>query len=114
MQFVHMYTAGTKMAYESHSHSSSGSFSGSVDIDNPPFSRVFIVCGRSLTSEEVRDAFSVYGSVDDVRMVKDKVTKENKGICFVKFAKASSAAMAIEYLDGKVIGNDSKPIKVRV
>ena len=66
-----MYTAGTKMAYESHPYSSSGSFSESVDIDNPLFSRVFIVCGRSLTSEEVRDAFSVCGTVEDVRMVKD-------------------------------------------
>jgi RNA recognition motif-containing protein len=107
-----MHTAGTKMAFESHSHNSSGS--GSIDIDNPPFSRVFIVCGRSLTSEDVKDAFSVYGTVEDVRMVKDKITRENKGICFVKFTKASSAAMAIEYLDGKVIGNDSKPIKVRL
>ena len=104
--------AGIKMAYESHSQNSTMSISGNVDIDNPPFSRVFIVCGRSLTSEEVREAFSVYGTVEDIRMVKDKVTKENKGICFVKFAKASSAAMAIEYLDGKVIGNDTKPIKV--
>ena len=117
MQFVHETAAGTKiikMAVESHSQSSSGSFSGGVDIDNPPFSRVFIVCGRSLSSEEVRDAFSVYGTVEDVRMVKDKVTRENKGICFVKFSKASAAAMAIEYLDGKVIGSDSKPIKASV
>lgn len=97
------------MALESHSQSLSGS--GGVDVDNPPFSRVFIVCGRNLSTEEVKDAFSVYGTVEDVRMVKDKITRENKGICFVKFSKASSAAMAIEYLDGKVIGNDSKPIK---
>ena len=100
------------MALESHSQSLSGS--GGVDIDNPPFSRVFIVCGRNLSTEEVKDAFSVYGTVEDVRMVKDKITRENKGICFVKFSKASSAAMAIEYLDGKVIGNDSKPIKASV
>lgn len=88
------------------------SMSSRVDADNPPFSRVFIVCGRTTTAEEVRESFSAYGTVEDVWMVKDKVTKENKGICFVKFSKASSAALAIEYLDGKIIGNDTKPIKV--
>lgn len=102
------------MAFESQSETSNTHFSSNIDIDNPPFSRVFIVCGRNLTSEEVKNAFSAYGTVEDVRMVKDKVTKENKGICFVKFTKASSAAMAIEYLDGKVIGSEPKPIKVRV
>lgn len=98
------------MAFET---SSVGPMSSSkVDADNPPFSRIFIVCGRSTTAEEIRETIAAYGTVEDVWMVKDKVTKENKGICYVKFAKASSAAQAIEYLDGRVIGNDTKPIKV--
>ena len=45
-------------------------------------------------------------------MVKDRMTKENKGICYVKYDKASSAALAIENLDGKVLGAEQKPIKV--
>ena len=45
-------------------------------------------------------------------MVKDRMTKENKGICYIKFDKASSAAYAIETMDGKVIGGDPKPVKV--
>lgn len=40
------------------------------------------------------------------------MTKENKGICYIKFDRASSAALAIENLDGKVIGDEPKPIKV--
>ena len=42
------------------------------------------------------------------------MTKENKGICYIKFDKASSAALAIENMDGKIIGDEHKPIKVSV
>ena len=75
------------MAYNYNEASSVGSLSSKVDADNPPFSRVFIVCGRTTTADEVKAAFSGYGTVEDVWTVKDKVTKENKGICYVKFYK---------------------------
>ena len=83
-----------------------------INVDTPPFSRVFVVCSRSHREEDVSAAFSQYGAVEDVWMVKDRMTKENKGICYIKFDKASSAALAIENLDGKVIGDEPKPIKV--
>ena len=83
-----------------------------VNVDTPPFSRVFVVCSKSHREEDVNAAFSQFGSVEDVWMVKDRMTKENKGICYIKFDKASSAALAIENLDGKVIGDEPKPIKV--
>lgn len=60
----------------------------------------------------MREAFSPCGSIEDVWIVKDRMTKENKGICYIKFDKASSAAQAIETMDGKLVGNDPKPIKV--
>ena len=34
-----------------------------VDHDNPPFSRIFVVCSRSHTDEEIRAAFGVHGTV---------------------------------------------------
>lgn len=80
--------------------------------DFPPFSRVFVVCSRNHKEEDIRQAFQPYGSLEDVWMVKDRMTKENKGICYVKYDKASTAAMAIEAMDGKIIGNEPKPIKV--
>lgn len=83
-----------------------------INVDSPPFSRVFLVCSKSHKEEDMRMAFTQYGDVEDVWMVKDRMTKENKGICYVKFDKASSAALAIENLDGKVIGDEPKPIKV--
>ena len=83
-----------------------------INVDSPPFSRVFIVCSKLHREEDINAAFSQYGTVEDVWMVKDRMTKENKGICYIKFDKASSAALAIENLDGKVIGDEPKPIKV--
>ena len=83
-----------------------------VNHDIPPFSRVFIVCSKNMKDDEIKDAFAIYGMIEDIWMVKDRMTKENKGICYVKYDKASSAAKAIEEMDGKVIGSDPKPIKV--
>lgn len=91
----------------------SGSISGRVDVDNPPFSRIFIVCSKRHTGEDMRAAFEHFGSIEDIWVVKDKHTKENRGVCYIKFAKASSAALACEEMDGKLIGEDTKPVKVR-
>ena len=90
----------------------SGSSSGRIDVDNPPFSRVFVVCSKRHSPDDMRMAFEPYGSIEDVWMVKDKTTKENRGVCYIKYEKASSAALACEEMDGKQIGDDSKTIKV--
>jgi len=82
-----------------------------VDHDKPPFSRLFVVCSRDHTDSDIRDAFSEYGEVEDVWVVKNKITKENKGIAYVKFEKASEAARAMEKLHGTTIGDNPKPIK---
>ena len=82
------------------------------NCDFPPFSRVFVVCSRNHKEEDIKLAFQAFGTVEDVWMVKDRMTKENKGICYVKYERASSAALAIESLDGKTVGDEPKPIKV--
>ena len=47
---------------------------------NPPIhNRLFILGGKEAREEEFRDAFSKYGTVQDVWMVKDRKTGENKG-----------------------------------
>ena len=83
-----------------------------INADYPPFSRVFVVCSKNHKEEDIKAAFEKYGNVEDVWMVKDRRTRENKGICYVKYDKVSSAALAIESLDGKTIGEELKPIKV--
>ena len=101
------------MAGNSQQSMETGSISSRVDVDNPPFSRIFIVCSKKHTSDDMKAAFEQFGGIEDIWVVKDKHTKENRGVCYIKFAKASSAARACEEMDGKMIGEDPKPIKVR-
>ena len=85
-----------------------------VNCDFPPFSRVFVVCSKAHKEDDIRTVFQRFGNVEDVWMVKDRMTKESKGICYIKYDKASSAALAIEGMDGKTIGSEPKPIKAGV
>ncbi|XP_029306441.1 RNA-binding protein 45 [Cottoperca gobio] len=82
------------------------------NLDDPPNSRLFAVTSRSLTEEQLRESFSVFGDVQGVWVVKDKQTKESKGISYVKFAKSSQACLAMEEMHGKVLVDGTKPIKV--
>ncbi|KAK5854407.1 hypothetical protein PBY51_015478 [Eleginops maclovinus] len=82
------------------------------NLDDPPNSRLFAVTSRSLTEEQLRESFSVFGDVQGVWVVKDKQTKESKGISYVKFSKSSQACMAMEDMHGKVLVEGTKPIKV--
>uniref|UniRef100_A0A671VNA8 RNA binding motif protein 45 n=1 Tax=Sparus aurata TaxID=8175 RepID=A0A671VNA8_SPAAU len=82
------------------------------NLDDPPNSRLFAVTSRSITEDELRESFSVFGDIQGVWVVKDKQTKESKGICYVKFAKSSQACLAMEEMHGKVLIDGTKPIKV--
>ncbi|XP_031695741.1 RNA-binding protein 45 isoform X1 [Anarrhichthys ocellatus] len=82
------------------------------NLDEPPNSRLFVVTSRSITEDELRESFAVYGDVHGVWVVKDKQTKESKGIAYVKFAKSSQACMAMEDMHGKVLMEGTKPVKV--
>ncbi|KAG1678862.1 hypothetical protein FOA52_003530 [Chlamydomonas sp. UWO 241] len=76
-------------------------------VGDPPHSRLFIVCGRAIEGDALEEAFSPYGLVQNVKLVKDK------GVAYVKFDKASSAALAIESLNGAVL-NDGRGPKLKV
>ncbi|XP_041973758.1 RNA-binding protein 45-like [Aricia agestis] len=82
--------------------------------DIPMYSRLFIVCGRSVEEEDIKEAFTEFGEIEDVRIPRDRNTGERKGVAFVKFAKASQAAKALESLNHKCIGNCTRPIRVMV
>ena len=69
----------------------------------------FSLFDRCLLSEGNNE---VIFQVEDVWVVKRKDTKEPKGIAYVKFSKASEAALAMEKLHGSTIGDNPKPIKV--
>lgn len=82
--------------------------------DDPPMSRLFIICNKGHTEEDFREAFAPYGEIEDIWVVKDKHTQENKGIAYVKFSKTSDAAKAQEEMNGKTIGKMDRTLKVLV
>lgn len=70
------------------------------------------MCSRNHTADDLRAAFEKYGTLEDVWVVRDKFTKESRGVAYIKFSKMSEATYAVDELDGKPIDDDSKPIKV--
>ena len=47
--------------------------------DLESYSRVFVLCSKTYSKEDLKSAFSACGEVKDVYSVRDKVTGENKG-----------------------------------
>ncbi|XP_070566589.1 RNA-binding protein 45-like [Ptychodera flava] len=85
---------------------------GTINCDRPPYSRLFIVCARHHTEEDLRRYFDRYGVIEDVWVVRDRGSKESRGVAYIKFAKASQATLAMEQMNGKALGSETKPIKV--
>lgn len=81
-------------------------------LDEPPNSRLFLVTSKSVTEDVIREHFTSFGEIQDIWVVKDKQTKESKGVSFVKYAKSSQACAAMEEMHGKCLADGTKPIKV--
>ncbi|CAL5067002.1 unnamed protein product [Urochloa decumbens] len=58
----------------------------------------------TFTSEELNEAFSEAGRVDDAQIIYDKVTNRSRGFAFVTMATAEEAAKAIQMFDGALLG----------
>uniref|UniRef100_J3N0Y7 RRM domain-containing protein n=1 Tax=Oryza brachyantha TaxID=4533 RepID=J3N0Y7_ORYBR len=68
----------------------------------PQGSEVFIGgLPRDTTEEDLRELCESFGEIYEVRLMKDKETKENKGFAFVTFADKDMAQRAIEDLHDK-------------
>lgn len=81
-------------------------------LDEPPNSRLFLVTSKSITEDIIRDRFKDFGEIQDILLVRDKQTRESKGVSFIKFAKSSQACVAMEEMHGKCLAEGTKPIKV--
>ncbi|XP_035730098.1 RNA-binding protein 45-like [Vespa mandarinia] len=82
--------------------------------DDPPNSRLFVICHKSLEEDDIRKAFEKFGKIEDIWVVKDRNTGENKGVTYIKFSKTSEAAFALEEMNGKMLGMVGRPIKVMI
>jgi len=55
---------------------------------------------RSLTSDDLKELFSAYRSVERAKIVFDKETGQSRGYGFVAFSDSKEAAAAIVHFDG--------------
>ena len=62
-----------------HGGSDGGKYGKESKYDDPPHSRLFIVCGKSITEEDFRESFSKHGTIEEIWVVKDRNTEEPKG-----------------------------------
>jgi RNA recognition motif-containing protein len=85
------------------------------DNEDPPMSRLFVVCSKNSSTDDMQEAFSKFGKIsrEDIRILKNS-DGSSKGVAYIKFSKTSEAALACEALNGKTIGNVSRPIKVLI
>ncbi len=59
---------------------------------------------------DLRDHFSVFGQIEECRLITDRETGRSRGFGFVTFTDADSANNAIAELDGREL--DGRPLKV--
>jgi RNA recognition motif-containing protein len=57
----------------------------------------------TVTEQQLRDLFAVYGAVDSITVVEDRDTGEPRGIAFLEMAQAAEAQAAIAALNGTVL-----------
>jgi len=57
----------------------------------------------TLGEDEIRRIFEVMGSVESIKLIRDKRTGKSKGYCFIEMPDKKEAMEAINALDGKDI-----------
>jgi RNA recognition motif-containing protein len=71
------------------------------------------------TEEEIREAFSRFGQVSSVQIIKDRETGRSRGFAFVEMPNADEAKEAIEQLNSTDIAgrqvtiNEARPRRER-
>jgi len=55
----------------------------------------------NVTEEDLQQTFESYGSVESVKIIKDRYSGESRGFGFVEMSAKSEAQSAIEGLNGK-------------
>ena len=66
----------------------------------------------STTDEDIRQAFSQYGTVDSADVIMDRSTGRSKGFGFVEMSVDSEGQAAIDALNGKEV--DGRSLNVNV
>ena len=67
--------------------------------DESARTRLFVVCPREFSEEDLKQKFNEFGDYEYCNIIRDKQTGESKGFGYVKFSRASTAALAMENCD---------------
>ena len=66
----------------------------------------------TLSEEDISKIFEVMGTVETIKLIRDKPTGKSKGCCFIEMPDKKEAMEAINTLDGKeVAGRNLRVIK---
>ncbi|KAJ0051645.1 hypothetical protein Pint_01974 [Pistacia integerrima] len=94
-------------SYCSSSLSSSSSF-----LSPPPSPKLFVAgLSRSVDEKSLKDAFSSFGDVEEVKIIYDKDTGRSRCFGFVHFSKENDAESAKSAMDGKALMG--RPLRIR-
>ncbi|EFA86270.1 hypothetical protein PPL_00832 [Heterostelium album PN500] len=105
-------TTTPPLSHTHNNHSNSANNTNNIDV---PLSRIFIICGKDISEAQLTKVFKKFGTIESCKLVIDKETNESKGLAYIKYQKASSAALAIESMNGTTIPeNESTPLKVMI
>ena len=82
--------------------------------DDSALTRLFVICPKEFTEEDLRSKFDAFGEIEYTQVVRDHKSKEPKGFGYVKFTKTSAAALALENCDKslKAVWAEPKSAKV--
>jgi RNA recognition motif-containing protein len=64
-----------------------------------------------VTDHQLQQAFTTYGSLTRVRIVRDRKSGKSKGYGFVAFREPQDFLQALREMNGKYVG--SRPIKLK-
>lgn len=95
-------------------NNSNGTGGGRKEIsEEPPMSRLFVICGRNITRDQLIRHFEDDGEIEECIVIVDKKTGQGKGVAYVKFSQTSAAARGLRK-NGSYIENETRPIKVMI
>jgi len=62
--------------------------------------RLFVICPKSVTQEQLARAFGRFPGMEYCDLKVNKTTMESKGFCYVNYSTPQAAAFAMDHMDG--------------